>query len=154
MAFIVDDLVAWLVGLLADAGRKKLTALVLGSDQERALGRAATAAIQLTVTQLAPPGDERAEQLAIVVSEVFRGPPSVALAGQGTLLEALETGIAAKLAVLDDPGLTDTGPVVGGRAGSIRQRAGRDAGRSPRPRDHAPRVCRRAAGAAGGPAEP
>ena len=109
MAFVVDDLVAWLVGLLADAGRKKLTALVLGSDQERALGRAATAAIQLTVTQLAPPGDERAGQLAVVVSEVFRGPPSVALAGEGTLLEALEAGIAAKLAVLDDPGLTGTG---------------------------------------------
>ena len=109
VAFVVDDLVAWLVGLLADAGRKKLTALVLGSDQERALGRAATAAIQLTVTQLAPPDDERAEQLAMVVSEVFRGPPGVALAGQGTLLEALQAGIAAKLAVLDDPGLTGTG---------------------------------------------
>ncbi len=108
MAFIVDDLVAWLVGLLADAG-KKLTALVLGSDQERALGRAATAAIQLAVTQLAPSDDERAEQLAMVVSEVFRGPPGAALAGQGTLLEALQAGIAAKLAVLDDPGLTGTG---------------------------------------------
>lgn len=44
MAFVVDDLVGWLVGLLAEAGRKKLTALVLGSEQERALGRAATAA--------------------------------------------------------------------------------------------------------------
>lgn len=43
MAFVVDDLVAWLVGLLADAGRKKLTGLVLGSEQERALGRAAMA---------------------------------------------------------------------------------------------------------------
>jgi hypothetical protein len=109
VAFVVDDLVAWLVGLLADAGRKKLTALVLGSDQERALGRAATAAIQLTVTQLIPPEDERAEQLAMVVSEVFRGPPGVALAGQGTILEALQAGIAAKVAVLDDPGLTGTG---------------------------------------------
>jgi hypothetical protein len=28
VALIVDDLVAWLVGLVADAGRKKLTALV------------------------------------------------------------------------------------------------------------------------------
>ena len=27
----------WLVGQLADAGRKKLTELVLGSEQERAL---------------------------------------------------------------------------------------------------------------------
>jgi len=109
VAFVVDDLVAWLVGLLADAGRKKLTASVLGSGQERALGRAATAAIELTVTQLAPSDDERAEQLAMVVSEVFQGPPGVALAGQGTFLEALQAGIAAKLAVLDDPGLTGTG---------------------------------------------
>lgn len=109
MAFVVDDLVAWLVGLLADAGRKKLTALVLGSEQERALGRAATAAIQLTVTQLAPSDGERAEQLAMVVSEVFRGPPGVALAGHGTLLEALQAGIAARLAVLDDPDPTGTG---------------------------------------------
>ena len=109
MAFVVDDLVAWLVGLLADAGRKKLTTLVLGSDQERALGRAATAVIQFAVTQLAPSDDERAEQLAMVISEVFRGPPGVAFVGQGTLLEALQAGIAAKLAVLDDPGLTGTG---------------------------------------------
>ena len=117
MAFVVDDLVAWLVGLLADAGRKKLTALVLGSDQERALDRAATAAIQRTVTQLAPSDVERAEQLAMVVSEVFRGPPGVALAGRGTLLEALRAGIAAKLAVLDDPGLTGTGQSSAERLG-------------------------------------
>jgi hypothetical protein len=87
VAFVMDDLVAWLVGLLADAGRKKLTALVLSSEQERALGRAATTAIQLTVTQLAPSDGVRAEQLAMVVSEVFRGPPGVALAGQMTLLD-------------------------------------------------------------------
>jgi hypothetical protein len=30
MAFVADDLGAWLVGLLADAGRRKLVALVLG----------------------------------------------------------------------------------------------------------------------------
>jgi hypothetical protein len=36
---VADDLGAWLVGLLAEAGRKKLTTLVLGSDQERALRR-------------------------------------------------------------------------------------------------------------------
>jgi hypothetical protein len=34
MVFVADDLGAWLVGLLADAGRKKLTTLVLGTDQE------------------------------------------------------------------------------------------------------------------------
>src|SRR5262249_27123576 len=37
VVLIVDDLLGWLVGLLADAGRKKLVTLVLGTDQERAL---------------------------------------------------------------------------------------------------------------------
>ena len=54
MVFVADDLGAWLVGLLADAGRKKLTTLVLGSEQERALRQAATAAVQPPLTQLAP----------------------------------------------------------------------------------------------------
>lgn len=48
MVFVADDLGAWLVGLLADAGRKKLTTLVLGADQEQALRSAATAAVRLT----------------------------------------------------------------------------------------------------------
>ena len=110
MVFVADDLGAWLIGLLADAGRKKLTTLVLGSEQERALRQAATAAIQVTAAQLAPPGEERAEQLAMVVSEVFREPvPDAALAGQATLLQALQAGIAANLAVLDDATLTGTG---------------------------------------------
>jgi hypothetical protein len=34
MVFVADELGAWLVGLLADAGRKKLTTFVLGTDQE------------------------------------------------------------------------------------------------------------------------
>jgi len=107
---IVDDLMAWLVGLLADAGRKKLTALVLGSDQERALRQAATAAIEATAAQLAPAGGERAGQLAMVVGEVFRNPaPDAALARRATVLEALQAGIAERLAVLDDPDVTGTG---------------------------------------------
>ena len=117
--FVADDLAAWLVGLLADAGRKKLTALVLGSEQERALGRAATAAIQRTAAQLAPSSDVQAEQLATVVGEVFHGAPGAALAGQGTLLAGLQAGIAAQLAVLDDRP-DRYGPLVRGRAGSIR----------------------------------
>jgi len=47
--FVADALAAWLVGLLADAGRKKLITLVLGGDQERALRQAATAAIESSV---------------------------------------------------------------------------------------------------------
>ena len=46
----------------------------------------------------------------MVVSEVFRAPTAgAALAGQATLLEALQAGIAERLAVLDDPGVTGTG---------------------------------------------
>ena len=73
MVFVADDLGAWLIGMLADAGRKKLTALVLGSDQERALRSAATAAVQRTANELRP-GDEQAQQLALVISHVFSEP--------------------------------------------------------------------------------
>jgi hypothetical protein len=48
VAFAADDLAAWLIGLLADAGRKKLIGLVLGSDLERALSSAATEAVWRT----------------------------------------------------------------------------------------------------------
>ena len=109
MVFVADDLAAWLVALLADAGRKKLTTLVLGTEQERALRQAATTAIRLTATQFAS-GAHQVDQLAMVVGEVFREPkPDVALAGQATLLQALQAGIAANLAVLDDASLTGTG---------------------------------------------
>ena len=54
MAFVADDLAAWLVTVLADAGRKKLTTIVLGSDQERALGSAATAAVRGAAEELRP----------------------------------------------------------------------------------------------------
>jgi hypothetical protein len=110
VVFVADDLAGWLVGLLADAGRKKLVTLVLGSDQERALRQAAAAAIESTAGQLAPPGGEQAEQLALVAGEVFGEPvPGAALAGQVTLLQALQAGITAQLAVLDDATLTGTG---------------------------------------------
>ena len=74
IVFVADDLGAWLIGLLADAGRKKLTSLVLGTDQQRALRSVATAAVVLTARELRPDGDERAEHLALVVSEVFGVP--------------------------------------------------------------------------------
>jgi hypothetical protein len=32
VVFVADDLVAWLIGRLADAGFKKLTTLVLGTE--------------------------------------------------------------------------------------------------------------------------
>jgi hypothetical protein len=110
MVFAADDLAAWLVGLLADAGRKKLTSLILGDDQERALRSAATAAVKRTSDELRPGDEQRAEQLAMVISEVFNMPGSAApLAGDTTVLEALRAGIAGQLAVLDDASLTGTG---------------------------------------------
>jgi hypothetical protein len=104
VVFVADDLAAWLIGRLADAGFQKLTTLVLGTEQQRALRQAAAAAVERTAEQLASSGDEQAEQLARAIGRVFRDPaPDAAVAGQATLLEALQAGIAAKLAVPDDP---------------------------------------------------
>ncbi len=110
VVFVVDDLAAWLIGLLADAGRNKLTTLVLGDAQERALQQAASAAVQDTAGELSPSDSQRAGQIAMVISEVFRAPvPDAPLAGVATLAEGLQAGIAGQLAVLDDVGLTGTG---------------------------------------------
>ena len=110
VVFLADDLGAWLVGQLADAGRKKLTTLVLGSDQERALRQAATAAVQDTAIEMSSSGREQAEHLAMVISEVFREPLADArLARRVTLLEGLQAGISRQLAVLDDADLTAVG---------------------------------------------
>ena len=110
VVFVADALGGWLVGQLADAGRKKLTELVLGSEQERALRRAADAAVWATAEEMSPSGGEQAGQVAMVISEVFRDPvPGAPLAGPVMLLEGLQAGIAGQLAVLDDAGLTGTG---------------------------------------------
>lgn len=109
MVFVADDLGAWLVGFVADAGRKRLTVFVLGTDQERALRQAGSAAVKASAAELCPQDDERAQQLAMVVSQVFSAPVSdVSLAGQETLLEMLPVGIAQQLAPLDDASLTGT----------------------------------------------
>ncbi len=47
VSFVADDLAAWLVSLVADAGRKRLTSWLLGDEQERALRQAATAAVPI-----------------------------------------------------------------------------------------------------------
>jgi hypothetical protein len=131
VVFVADALGGWLVGQLADAGRKKLTELVLGSEQERALRQAATDAIQATARQcrpgLATPDDPQgADHLARVIDQVFQQTPTPAesLAGPVMLLEGLQAGIAGQLAVLDDAGLTGTGrssaDVLGCRALSWR----------------------------------
>jgi len=110
VVFVADALGTWLVEQLADAGRKKLTELMLGSEQERALRRAADAALWATAEEVSPSGDEQAGQIAMVVSEVFRDPvPDAPLVGPVMLLEGLQAGIAGQLAVLDDVELTGAG---------------------------------------------
>jgi hypothetical protein len=135
VVFVADDLAAWLIGMLADAGRKKLTTLVLGSDQERALRQAAAAAIESTAAELDPSGGERAGQLAMVVNEVFREvfrkpPTGATLAAQATLLEALQARVAERLAVLDDAAVTGTGQssaeVLGVRVGVLAETLARN----------------------------
>ncbi len=110
MVLVADDLAAWLIGRLADAGFKKLTTLVLGTEQQRALRQAAAAAVERTAEELAPSGGEQAEQLATAIGKVFHDPaPDAAVAGQATLLEALHAGIAGQLAVLDRPDTAGAG---------------------------------------------
>jgi tetratricopeptide (TPR) repeat protein len=107
MAFVADDLGAWLIGLLADKVRKNLTTLILGTEQERALRSAATAAVKQVAIELHPADDEQAEYLALVISQVFSEPvPDVWLAQHKTLLETLHVSIAGQLAVLDDVSLS------------------------------------------------
>jgi hypothetical protein len=114
--FVADALGGWLIGQLADAGRKRLGSWLLGSDQERALQQAATAAIQATVWQLragsATTDDpEGADHLARVIDQVFGQAPTPAesLTEHPTLLQGLQAGIAARLAVLEDAQITETG---------------------------------------------
>ena len=110
MVFGADALGAWVVAVLADAGRKKLTEFVLGTDQERALRQAAAAAVDRTARELGSADRDQAEQLALVVSQVFGEPvPGEPLAGHETVLQALQAGIAEQLAVLDDASVTGTG---------------------------------------------
>src|ERR1039457_4452412 len=107
MVCVADDVGAWLTGVLADAGRRKLVTLVLGSDQERELRKAATAAVQAAADDIFPGDAEHALHAAMVISEVFGGGPAFwPGGGQPTLLEGLQSGISARLAVMGDSGVT------------------------------------------------
>jgi hypothetical protein len=54
MTFIADALGGWLIGQVAAAARKRLGDWLLRTEQERALRKAATAAIQATAKQFRP----------------------------------------------------------------------------------------------------
>ena len=95
MVFVTNALGGWLVGQLANAGRKKLTEMVLGREQERALRQAADAAVWATAEKMSPAGGEQAVQVAMVISDVFGDPvPTAPLARPVMLLEVLHAGIA------------------------------------------------------------
>lgn len=96
-----------MITLLAESGRAKLTTLVLGSEQERALHSVAKAAIELTVQEIYPADEEKAAQLTLVIGEVFNKPvPNNLRGGRTTMLDALKNGVGGQLAVLGDPTLT------------------------------------------------
>jgi hypothetical protein len=86
VVFVVDDLLAWMIGLVADAGRRKLVTLVLGTDQERALRKAVEAAAGATAPQLTPSG-EQADQLAMAAVGKVRA--NGRRSGRGTGLAAM-----------------------------------------------------------------
>jgi len=110
VVFVVDDLAGWLVGVLADAGRKKLIGFIFGDEQERALRPAASAAVQQAPHDLSPAGDEQATQLAAAVRKALKKSELAApLTGQVTLMEALHASIAVQLAMVDDTDLTGVG---------------------------------------------
>jgi tetratricopeptide (TPR) repeat protein len=102
---------SWLLGKFFDAARRRLGSGLLGSELERALLAAGEAAVARTARELRRgASDDDVEQLAAVLDQVFRVPiPPPPLRGQPTILQPLETGIAAQLAVLGDAGLTGTG---------------------------------------------
>jgi hypothetical protein len=108
--FIVDDLVSWLVGRLADAGYEKLKTRLRGSDQERALKRAVTVAVQTTVDEISPGDQDRAEHLAELINGAFRKrtPPKLPPV-KLTRLGRLYAEIDQQLSVLDDGGQTPGG---------------------------------------------
>jgi hypothetical protein len=110
VVFVVEALGGWLVEQLADAGRRKLTELIFGGEQERALQGAADAAVRATAEEASSSGGEQAGQVAMVINEVFRDRvPGAPSAGPVMLLEGLQAGISEQLAVLDDADMTGTG---------------------------------------------
>jgi tetratricopeptide (TPR) repeat protein len=116
MTFVAEAFAGWLFGQLADASRKHLGEWLLGNDQRRALQQAATAAIWATARQLRPTpaatGDPRGpDHLVQVIDQVFQELPTPAesLADHATLVEGLQAGVVARLAVLEDADITGTG---------------------------------------------
>jgi tetratricopeptide (TPR) repeat protein len=110
MVLLAGSFASWMLGQVADAGRKRLSVWVLGTDQERALRRVADVAVQRTARELCPEDIEQAAAMAMVINQLFSDPvPPEAPPEDATLLEAIQAQIARQLAPLDDPELTGTG---------------------------------------------
>jgi tetratricopeptide (TPR) repeat protein len=108
--FVAEAFGSWLLGQFASAAQKWFGVRLLGSEQERALRQAATAAIQSTASERRPDSAEDAEELAMVLDQVFGEPAGATpLADHATLLEALQAGVAEQLTVLGDVSVTGTG---------------------------------------------
>jgi hypothetical protein len=102
---VVDDLLGWLIGRLAEAGYQRLATRLLGSEQARALKAAVTAAVPAAVAEIGLSDPVEAEQAAEQINKAFRRREPVPLPpGQPTLLEALQAGIAWQLRVVSDAG--------------------------------------------------
>ena len=71
MSFVADDIAAWLIGLLADAARRRLATWIFGTEQERALRDAAAAAVWAVAREFRPDADAGTEELARVISQVW-----------------------------------------------------------------------------------
>ena len=109
MDFVAGVFAQWLLEQLADAGSRGLTSFVFGDAQERALRSAAAAAIRLTVVDFSPEGGARAENLALVINQVFGEPVRPRRTRYATLLQDLQAQISAQLKPLSNPDLTETG---------------------------------------------
>jgi tetratricopeptide (TPR) repeat protein len=111
VVFLPEALGSWLLGQFADAVSKRLGVGLLGGEQERALRAAGRAATKRTARELRPGASgEDVEHVARVIDEVFRvAVPAAPLEEHATLLQALQAGMTAQLAVLGDATLTETG---------------------------------------------
>jgi len=109
--FVVDDLAAVLVEWLADAGRKKITTLVMGTDQQRALKNVAKLAVQLTINELCPRGGRSAELLNEALTSALRDPQLLSSGvAHFTLLEAFHARLNERIGRMESeaPGLFGT----------------------------------------------
>lgn len=106
MVYVPRSFASWLIR----QGSKRLGEYVLGTEQERALEQAASAAIKNTADDLCDGHSETSNYLAMVVDQVFTEPLHVMPpTDHETLLQALQRGISRQLAALGDASITGVG---------------------------------------------